>query len=103
MNGFLNQKLLNRFFPLKSIDQILENAEYSHSSENTKNLELNAPSYEYYNYPIVINNVSFIAIVTVRVIKDGNDDRFIYYHHYLDNIYIKKEPPSSIPRNPETE
>lgn len=103
MNGFLNQKLLNRFFPLKSIDQILENAEYSHSSEKTKNLELNAPSYEYYNYPIVINNVSFIAIVTVRVIKDGNDDRFIYYHHYLDNIYIKKEPPSSIPRNPETE
>ncbi len=100
----VSKKGLNEWFSKsKTVEQILENSEYSHSSENTKNLELNAPSYEYYNYPIVINNVSFIAIVTVRVIKDGNDDRFIYYHHYLDNIYIKKEPPSSIPRNPETE
>lgn len=100
---FSKSKTVEQILSIKSLDQILENAEYSHSSENTKNLELNAPSYEYYNYPIVINNVSFIAIVTVRVIKDGNDDRFNYYHHYLDNIYIKKEPPSSIPRNPETE
>ena len=71
--------------------------------QNTKNLEQNAPSYEYYNYPMVINNTSYTIIMTVRIIKEGKDNRFIYYHHYLDNVYIKKEPPSSIPRNPETE
>lgn len=70
--------------------------------QNTKKLEQNAPSYEYYNYPMVINNTSYTIIMTVRIIKDGKDNRFIYYH-YLDNVYIKKEPPSSIPRNPETE
>ena len=66
-------------------------------------MEQNAPTYEYYKYPITINNTFFTAIVTIRIIKEGTDDKFIYYHHYLDNFYIKKEPPSSIPRNPETE
>ena len=85
------------------MDIILVNAVYSHSSENIKNNEINAPSYEYYNYQIEINNKKYDAVITVRIIKEGSDDRYIYYHHYLDNLYIKKEPPSSIPRNPETE
>ena len=100
---FSKSKSIEQILSIKSLDIILTNATYSHSSINTKNLEQNAPSYEYYTYPIMINNTNYTAIVTIRVIKEGNDDRYIYYHHYLDNFYIKKEPPSSIPRNPETE
>ena len=100
---FSKSKTIEQILSIKSLDTILTNATYSHSSKNTKNLEQNAPSYEYYIYPIMINNTNYIAIVTIRVIKEGADDKYIYYHHYLDNIYIKKEPPSSIPRNPEIE
>ncbi len=100
---FSKSKSEEQILSIKFLDIILINALYSHSSQNTKNLEQNAPSYEYYNYPMVINNTSYTIIMTVRIIKEGKDNRFIYYHHYLDNVYIKKEPPSSIPRNPETE
>ena len=100
---FSKSKTIDQILSIKSLDTILTNANYSHSSENTKNLEQNAPSYEYYTYPILINNTNYTAIVTIRIIKEGTDDKYIYYHHYLDNLYIKKEPPSSIPRNPDTE
>ena len=100
---FSKSKSVEQIISIKSLDIILVNAVYSHSSENINNNEINAPSYEYYNYQIEINNKKYDAVITVRIIKEGSDDRYIYYHHYLDNLYIKKEPPSSIPRNPETE
>ena len=100
---FSKSKSVEQILSIKFLDTILVNAVYSHSSENTKNNEINAPSYEYYNYSIEINNQKYVVVITVRIIKEGCDNRYIYYHHYLDNLYIKKEPPSSIPRNPETE
>lgn len=100
---FSKSKSEEQILSIKSLDIILINAIYSHSSKNTKNEEQNAPTYEYYDYPLEINNTNYNVVMTVRIIKEGKDDRFIYYHHYLDNVYIKKEPPSSIPRNPETE
>ena len=87
---FSKSKSEEQILSIKSLDTILINAVYSHSSENTKNQEKNAPTYEYYYYPITLNNSFYTIIMTVRIIKEGNDDKFIYYHHYLDNVYIKK-------------
>ncbi len=96
---YSKSKSIEQILSIKLLDEILINAIYSHSSKNTKNIELNAPSYEYYNYKIEIENETYLAIVTVRIIPDGKKYRHIYYHHYLEDVYIKKEPSSSIPRN----
>ena len=87
---FSKSKSYEQIISIKSLDLILKNATYSHASENTKNHEQNAPSYEYYTYPININNKNFVAIITVRIIKEADSNNYIYYHHYLDNLYIKK-------------
>ena len=87
---FSKSKSYEQIISIKSLDLILKNATYSHASENTKNHEQNAPSYEYYTYPININNTSFLAVITVRIIKEADINNYIYYHHYLDNLYIKK-------------
>ncbi len=97
---YSKSKSLEQILSIKKLDEILTNAIYSHCSTNTKNKEVNAPTYEYYKYSINIFEKRYCAIISVRIIKDGKSDRHIYYHHYLDDIYIKNEPPSSIPRNP---
>lgn len=87
---FSKSKSLAQIFSIKRLDEILINATYTHQSENTKNQNINAPSYEYYDYPIEILRERYCAVVTVRIVQNGKSDRHIYYHHYLDNVDIKK-------------
>ena len=96
---YSKSKSMEQILSIKRLDEILINAVYSHSAKNTKNTELNAPSYEYYTYPIEISKNAYVAIITVRIVPNGKNDRHIYYHHYLDDVQIKKELPSSMPRN----
>ncbi len=44
------------------------------------------PSFEYYECPIEIDEKGFYAVVSVKIIVAKQNDRRIYYHHYLDGL-----------------
>ncbi|MCQ2242463.1 hypothetical protein [Treponema sp.] len=84
---------------IKRLDEILENAKYTHSSANVHNPK-DKSVFDYYEYDIEINSKPFNVIVTIKSIDEGKGDKLktrkIYHHHYLDDIKIK--PVSSATR-----
>lgn len=67
------------------LPDILRNAKFSHSAKNTHSERKNAPSFEYYECPVLINDKGFNAVVSVKLVVVNDGKRRIYYHHYLDD------------------
>ncbi len=71
---------------IKSISllpQILQEAKYINTSDNTHSELKNAPKFEYYECPLEIDEKDFNAIISIKIIVEKIGDRRIYYHHYL--------------------
>ncbi len=79
------------------LTEILAKAIKTHESENIHSDRKNAPSFEYYEYPIELLEKQFNVIVSVKLIIANENGRRIYYHHYLDE---KNKPSSTIVRQP---
>ena len=77
--------------------EILRNAVLTHSSKNTHSERSNAPVFEYYEYPVNIENRSFNALASIKVIVENIENRRIYYHHYLDELKNQTVLNSSAP------
>ena len=68
------------------LPQILKNAKYTHSEKNIHTERKNAPSFEYYECPLEIDEKDFNAVVSIKIVIASQGDRRIYYHHYLDDL-----------------
>lgn len=68
------------------LPQILQKSKFTHSEKNIHSENKNAPSFEYYECPIEIDEKGFYAVVSVKIIVVKQNDRRIYYHHYLDGL-----------------
>ena len=85
---------------IKSISllaEILQKAKLTHRAENAYSKRKNAPSFEYYECPIEIEEKGFNAVVSVKIVIAAKDNRRIYYHHYLDDIKNQTVLNSSAP------
>ena len=80
------------------LKEILLNAKKTHEAQNEHSNRKNAPSFEYYECPIEVQEREYNAVVSVKVVVANEGGRRIYYHHYLDE---KNKPPSTVVRQPE--
>ena len=77
--------------------QILKAAKFTHSEKNIHSERKNAPSFEYYECPIEIEENGFNAVISVKLIVATSGDRRIYYHHYLGDLKNQTALNSSAP------
>lgn len=85
---------------IKSINlrvEILKNARMTHASDNTHSERENAPSFEYYECPVEIDEKGFNAVASIKVIIENVGNRRIYYHHYLGELKNQTVLNSSAP------
>lgn len=68
------------------LPDILQRAKLTHSAKNVYSERKNAPSFEYYECPVEIEEKGFHAVVSVKIVVAAEKDRRIYYHHYLADI-----------------
>ena len=67
------------------LEKIARISKYKSSSENTKNLEQNAPTFKYYDSRIKIGNKMINLRLIVKVPYDANQESYIY------SVQTKKE------------
>lgn len=85
---------------IKSINllvEILKNARMTHASDNTHSERKNAPTFEYYECPIEIDEKGFNAVASIKVVIENVGNRRIYYHHYLGELKNQTVLNSSVP------
>jgi hypothetical protein len=85
-------KSRDQILSIKILDQLLENAAFSHAEPDKLNRK-NITGISYFNCRCSINGHIYNTIITVRDIKNYG---YKYYHHYLEDIKI--EPRSGITR-----
>ena len=83
---FSKSKSEEQIKSIYSLNQILETAVYTHSSNNTHSQRQNAPSFEYYECPLEIESKNYNVILSIKIVIEKTKNRRIYYHHYLDEI-----------------
>ena len=79
------------------LPEILRAAKYSHKGDNVHSDRKNAPKFEYYEYPLEIDEKGYNAIISVKIVVENIGDRRIYYHHYLDELKNQTALNSSVP------
>ena len=85
---------------IKSINllpEILKAARLTHFSENIHSDLKNAPKFEYYEYPVEIEEKDYKAVISIKIIIANTNNRRIYYHHYLTGLKSKTALNSSAP------
>ncbi|MBO4706872.1 MAG: hypothetical protein J5647_14125 [Spirochaetaceae bacterium] len=81
------------------LTEILQSARLTHTSKNTHSERKNAPTFEYYECPIEIDEKGFNAVTSIKVVIENVGDRRIYYHHYLGDLKNQTALNSSAPTN----
>ena len=72
-------------------------AKLTHTSDNIHSKRKNAPTFEYYECPIEIDEKGFNAVASIKVIIENVGNRRIYYHHYLGELKNQTVLNSSAP------
>ncbi|WP_303920964.1 hypothetical protein [Treponema berlinense] len=66
------------------LKEILAKAVKTHESKNIHSDRKNAPSFEYYECSVEVQEKEYNAVVSVKLVVAMENERRIYYHHYLD-------------------
>jgi len=85
-------KSREQILSVKILDKFLENCIFDHDA-NDKSDRKNIEKILYFHNSCVINDREYIAVITIKRIKNYGDK---YYHHYLEDI--KFEPCSGLTR-----
>ncbi|GHV76794.1 hypothetical protein AGMMS49942_16150 [Spirochaetia bacterium] len=72
---------------IKILDKLLIHGTYWKDADDTEE-DPNIDKYLYFRQNCKINSTEYTAIITIRVYKQ--DKRHKYYHHYLNDVLIKK-------------
>ncbi len=94
---FSKSKSEEQIKSISLLPQILQEAKYIHTSDNTHSERKNAPKFEYYECPLEIDEKDFNAIISIKIIVEKIGDRRIYYHHYLKDLKNQTVLNSSVP------
>ncbi|MBQ9205434.1 MAG: hypothetical protein IJ158_01830 [Treponema sp.] len=94
---FSKSKSEEQIKSISLLTEILKNAKLSHSAKNFHSERKNAPSFEYYECPIEIDEKGFTAVISIKIIIANIGNRRIYYHHYLDDIKNQTALNSCVP------
>ena len=89
---FSKSKSEEQIKSISLLPQILQEAKYIHTSDNTHSERKNAPKFEYYECPLEIDEKDFNAIISIKIIVEKIGDRRIYYHHYLKDLKKSNRP-----------
>lgn len=89
---FSKSKSEEQIKSISLLTQILKKAKYTHAEKNIHSELKNAPSFEYYECPLEIDEKDFNAVISIKIIVATHGDRRIYYHHYLDDLKKSNRP-----------
>lgn len=92
---FYKSKSEEQIKSISLLTEILKLARFTHSSKNVHSERKNAPSFEYYECPLEIDEKDFNTIISIKIIVENANNRRIYYHHYLEE---KNKPSSTLVR-----
>jgi hypothetical protein len=81
----MKSKTREQVLSIKILDKLLENAAFDHDAPDEKG-RLNIENFSYFTQHCVVNEIPYMAIITIKKTKPYGDK---YYHHYLENIKIK--------------